>query len=71
VIGAEWGRPTTTARRNTTRSRPAPKASGAETENWQRMAGVVQRILDAPAGEARSAMNLRCPERPAAFTFRK
>jgi PadR family transcriptional regulator, regulatory protein PadR len=24
----------------------------AETENWQRIAGVVQRILEAPAGEA-------------------
>ena len=28
------------------------KRLGAETENWQRMAGVVQRILEAPSGEA-------------------
>jgi transcriptional regulator len=52
-IGAEWGTSDNNRKAKyyqiTDRGR---KRLGAETENWQRMAGVVQRILDAPAGEA-------------------
>ena len=52
-IGAEWGTSDNNRKAKYYQiSDRGRKRLGAETENWQRMAGVVQRILDAPAGEA-------------------
>jgi transcriptional regulator len=52
-IEAEWGTSDNNRKakfyRITARGR---KRLGAETENWQRVSSVVQRILEAPAGEA-------------------
>jgi transcriptional regulator len=54
-INAEWGTSDNNRKAKfyqiTARGR---KRLGAETENWQRVSNVVQRILDAPAGEASS-----------------
>ena len=51
-IGAEWGTSDHNRKAKyyqiTARGR---KRLGVETENWQRVSGVVQRILEAPAGE--------------------
>ena len=51
-IDAEWGTSDNNRKAKfyqiTARGR---KRLGAETENWQRVSGVVQRILEAPAGE--------------------
>jgi PadR family transcriptional regulator, regulatory protein PadR len=52
-IDAEWGTSDNNRKAKfyeiTTRGR---KRLLAETENWQRVSGVVHRILDAPAGQA-------------------
>jgi transcriptional regulator len=52
-IGAEWGTSDNNRKAKyyqiTARGR---KRLGVETENWQRVSNVVQRILAAPAGEA-------------------
>ena len=52
-IDAEWGTSDNNRKAKyyqiTARGR---RRLGAETANWQRISGVVQRILDAPAGEA-------------------
>jgi len=53
-IDAEWGTSDNNRKAKyyqiTARGR---KRLGAETENWQRMAGVVQRILEAPLARPR------------------